>query len=76
MRFVRQDASGLKCLVSHPMDGHYGIFESIASIWGKMVCLETPIEEIISFESMKILVESNSFQEVKGHIILQIGDAG
>ena len=51
-------------------------FESIAAIWGKMICLETPIEDTISFESMKILVESNSFQEVMGHIILQIGDAG
>ena len=51
-------------------------FESLASFWGKLVCLETPIEDVISFESMKILVEGNCFQEVKGHFILQIGDAG
>jgi len=51
-------------------------FERIVSFWGKLVCLETPIEDTISFESMKILVESNSFQEVMGHLILQIGDAG
>ena len=51
-------------------------FERIVSFWGKLVCLETPIEDTVSFESMKILVESNSFQEVMGHLILQIGDAG
>ena len=38
--------------------------------------LGDPIEGTSSFESMKILVESNSFQEVMGHIIMQIGDAG
>jgi len=37
--------------------------------------LGNPVEDTISFESMKILVESNSFQDVMGHIILQIGDA-
>ena len=51
-------------------------FESITSIWGKLICLETPIEDTISFESMKILIESNNFQQVMGHILLQIGDAG
>ena len=45
-------------------------FERIASRWGKLLCLETPIEDTISFESMKILIEGSSFQEVMGHIIL------
>ena len=51
-------------------------FERIASIWGKMICVETPIDDTIYFDSMKILIESKSFQNVMGHIILQIGDAG
>jgi len=51
-------------------------FERIASFWGKMICLETPIEDTICFGSMKILIESKTFQNVVGHIILQIGDAG
>ena len=46
------------------------------SFWGKLICLETPIDETVCFDSMRILIESKSFQEVVGHIILQIGDAG
>ena len=38
--------------------------------------METPIEDTLSFESMKILIESKCLQEVEGHIILQIGDVG
>jgi len=34
-------------------------FESIASMWGKLVCLETSIEDTISFESMRILIGSD-----------------
>ena len=41
-----------------------------------MICLETPIEDTVYFESTKILIESNRFYEVGGHIILHIGDAG
>ena len=33
-------------------------FKNIASAWGKMVCLETPIQDTISFESMKILIDT------------------
>ena len=51
-------------------------FERIASLWGKMICLETSIEDTIYFDSMKILIVSKSFQNVMGHIVLQIGDAG
>ena len=50
-------------------------FEKIASFWGKLICLETPIEDTVSFDSMRILIETASFQEVGGHIILQIRDA-
>ena len=38
--------------------------------------METSIDDTASFDSMKILIESKSFQDVVGHIILQIGDAG
>jgi len=51
-------------------------FESIASFWGKLVCLETPIEDTISFESMKILVEGISFQEVLGLSSCILGTLG
>ena len=41
-----------------------------------MICLETPIEDTICFESMRILIESNRLHEVGGHIILHIGNVG
>ena len=50
-------------------------FEIIASIWGELICLETTIDDTICFSSMRILIKSKCFQEVVGHIILQIGDA-
>ena len=50
--------------------------ENIASMWAKMVCLETPIEDIISFESMKILIDGDRFHNIEGHFILHIGDVG
>jgi len=51
-------------------------FENITSLWGKMVCLETPIEDTISFELMKILIICVKFQHIEGDIVLHIGDAG
>ena len=51
-------------------------FERIVSFWEKMICLETPIEDTICFGSMKILIESKTFQNVIGQIILHIGVAG
>ena len=51
-------------------------FENIASIWGKVVCLETPIEDTISFESMRILIDSDRLQTIEGHLLLHLGDAG
>ena len=38
--------------------------------------METPIEDTICFESMRIFIESNRLHEVGGHIILHIGNAG
>jgi len=51
-------------------------FEKIVSLWGKLICLETLIDETVCFDSLRILIECKSFQEVMGNIILQIGDAG
>jgi len=51
-------------------------FERMASLWGKLICLETSIDDTVCFDSMKILIESKSFQDVVGHIVLQIVDAG
>jgi len=78
MRPVTPKDYGLKYLVYHLMDGGWSLrnFERIASFWGKLICLETSIDDTVSFDSMKILIESKSFQDVVGHIILQIGDAG
>ena len=41
-----------------------------------MICLETSIDDTVCFDSMKILIESKSFQDVVGHIVLQIVDVG
>ena len=51
-------------------------FERIASNWGKLVWLETPIEDTISFKSMRILINSGSTQKIEGHLILHLADAG
>jgi len=51
-------------------------FENIASLWGKLVCLETPIEDTISFESMKMLIDCVRFHHIEGDIILHLDDAG
>jgi len=51
-------------------------FEDIASLWEKLVCLETPIEDTISFESMKILINCVRFHHIEGDISLHLGDAG
>ena len=51
-------------------------FESIASLWGKLICLESPIDDTVSFDSMRILIETGSLRDAGGHVILQIGDAG
>ena len=51
-------------------------FENIASIWGKLVCLETSIDDTISFESMRILIDSDRMQTIEGHLLLHLGDAG
>jgi len=51
-------------------------FENIASMWGKIVCLETPIEDTIPFESTKILIDSDKFHDIVGRFILHIGDVG
>ena len=51
-------------------------FESIASLWGKLVCLETPIEDTVSFESLKLLIDTDRFHDIDGQVVLHIGDAG
>jgi len=45
-------------------------------MWGKMVCLETLIEDTLSFESMKILIDNDRFHDIEGHFILHTGDVG
>ena len=51
-------------------------FGSIASLWEKLICLESPIDDTVSFDSMRILIETGSLRDARGHVILQIGDAG
>jgi len=51
-------------------------FELIASLWGKLVCLETPVEDAISFESMKILIDTDRFHGIEGQVVMHTVDAG
>ena len=51
-------------------------FESRAFLWSKLVCLETPIEDTVSFESMKFLIDADRFHSIDGQVVLQIRDAG
>ena len=51
-------------------------FEIIAFLWGKLVCLETSIKDTLSFESMKILIDTDRFHGIEGQVVLHIGDAG
>jgi len=38
--------------------------------------LETSIDDTISFESMRILIDSVGMQKIEGYLILHLGDAG
>ena len=51
-------------------------FERISNLWGRLISLGKSICRTDSFESMKMLIVTNSFHRIEEEILLQIEYAG
>ena len=71
---MRFDKCGLKSL-GPPHGWTLRNFENITSIWGEIVCLETSMEDTISFlNKWRSSFTMEDF--IDGHFIMHIGDVG
>ena len=51
-------------------------FKQIAEIWGNFICLGRSTSFTDSFESMRVLIATKSFQRIESEILLQLGSCG
>ena len=51
-------------------------FKSIAELWGYLICLGKPIMRTDSFDSMKLLIETDILSYIEDDIVLMIEDMG
>lgn len=51
-------------------------FKKVADICGRIVCLGKSIARIHSFDSMKVLIETDRFHTIEADVILSIEDSG
>ena len=51
-------------------------FKSIAELWGYLICLGKPIMRTDSFDSMKLLIETDILSYIDDAIVLMIEDMG
>ena len=52
------------------------IFKQIAELWGRFICLGKSTSVTDSFEVMKILVATKSFQRIEEEVLLTVGYGG
>ena len=51
-------------------------FKTIADIWGYLICLSKPIMRTDSFDTMKVLIETDILAFIEDDIVLMIEDMG
>ena len=51
-------------------------FKKIAQVWGRLISLDKEVENTVSYEYMRLLIDSDHFDRIQGNILLQIGDIG
>jgi len=51
-------------------------FKKVTDIWGRIICLGESIARTDSFDSMKVLIDTDRFYTIEAYVILSIEDSG